>query len=220
MARLLVRGRTGSAGPVHTSLAQGGLVPMAMHWQRAETPSPSLAVGNAEEQHHGDAVRVRRRRVDPPHGQNRAVAVDAGGHRRDRVARRWCRRSKPAPSDPVTRVQVYIDAFLRRPSKDWLEDFWAHDVPVQPAVPFGEILQDEQSRARTTTCIDLDDPVAGRITVPGLPLTITPPARVQHAAPELGAHTDEVLASGHRSRARAARDGTADRRRSAGRSRA
>ena len=88
---------------------------------------------------------------------------------------------------------VYTDAFKRRPSKDWLEDFWAHDVPVQPAAPLGEILHDEQSRANDYV-LDLDDPVAGRITVPGLPLTITPPARVQHAAPELGAHTDEVLA--------------------------
>ena len=65
-------------------------------------------------------------------------------------------------------------------------------MPVQPAVPLGEILEDEQSRANDYV-IDLDDPVAGRITVPGLPLTITPPARVQSAAPELGAHTDEVL---------------------------
>ena len=46
---------------------------------------------------------------------------------------------------------VYEDAFLRRTSKEWLEDFWANDVPVQPAVPLGEILEDEQSRATTTS---------------------------------------------------------------------
>jgi len=45
MARLIGRERTGHAGPAHTSLAQGALVPMAMHWRRVEHPSPSLAVG-------------------------------------------------------------------------------------------------------------------------------------------------------------------------------
>ena len=45
VARLITRERTGHAGPAHTSLAQGALVPMAMHWRRVERPSPSLAVG-------------------------------------------------------------------------------------------------------------------------------------------------------------------------------
>ena len=38
VARLISRGRTGRAGPAHTSLVQGALVPMGMHWSRAETP--------------------------------------------------------------------------------------------------------------------------------------------------------------------------------------
>ena len=45
VARLITRQRTGHAGPAHTSLAQGALVPMAMHWRRVERPSPSLATG-------------------------------------------------------------------------------------------------------------------------------------------------------------------------------
>ena len=59
----------------------------------------------------------------------------------------------------------------------------------------GAARRDSRGRAvaRERLRLDLDDPVAGRITVPGLPLTITPSARVQSAAPELGAHTDEVL---------------------------
>ena len=52
VTRLLVRERAGSSGPVHTSLAQGGLVPMAMHWQRGD--AVAVARGrDAEEQHDG-----------------------------------------------------------------------------------------------------------------------------------------------------------------------
>jgi crotonobetainyl-CoA:carnitine CoA-transferase CaiB-like acyl-CoA transferase len=45
VARLIALGRTNVAGPVHTSLVQGALVPMGMHWARAERPSPALATG-------------------------------------------------------------------------------------------------------------------------------------------------------------------------------
>ena len=52
---------------------------------------------------------------------------------------------------PGYATRCLTDAFLRRTSKDWLEDFWANDVPVQPAVPLGEIFHDEQSRANGTS---------------------------------------------------------------------
>ena len=45
VARLIVRERTGKAGPAHTSLVQGALCPMAMHWRRVEKPTPSLQWG-------------------------------------------------------------------------------------------------------------------------------------------------------------------------------
>ncbi|MFI5053714.1 MAG: CoA transferase, partial [Acidimicrobiia bacterium] len=45
LARLIARGRTGRAGPAHTSLVQGMMAPMTMHWSRAETPSPVMALG-------------------------------------------------------------------------------------------------------------------------------------------------------------------------------
>ncbi len=191
LARLLVRGRTGSAGPVHTSLTQGGLVPMAMHWQRAETPSPSLEWGMPKSNtmatlfECADGVWIHHMGRTELSPLMQEVIVELGSPELLPAEQTGTLRPGYARS-------VYIDAFRRRPSKDWLEDFWANDVPVQPALPLGEILHDEQSRANDYL-IELDDPVAGRITVPGLPLTITPPARVQSTAPELGAHTDEVL---------------------------
>jgi crotonobetainyl-CoA:carnitine CoA-transferase CaiB-like acyl-CoA transferase len=191
LARLLVRERTGSAGPVHTSLAQGSLVPMAMHWQRAEKPSPSLEWGMPKSNtmatlfECADGVWIHHMGRTELSPLMQEVIAELGSP--DMVSAEQTGTLRPG----YTR-EVYTAAFLRRPSKDWLEDFWAHDVPVQPAAPIGEIYHDEQSRANNYV-LELDDPVAGRITVPGLPLTITPPARVQGIAPDLGAHTDEVL---------------------------
>ena len=98
-------------------------------------------------------------------------------------------------------------------------DFWANDVPVQPALPPGEIFTDEQARANGYV-IEVDDPELGRIAMAGSPLTVDPPTRMRRFAPELGAHTDEVLR-----RVEAARARSVPRRRppapsSAGRSRA
>jgi crotonobetainyl-CoA:carnitine CoA-transferase CaiB-like acyl-CoA transferase len=191
MARLLVRGRTGDAGPVHTSLAQGGLVPMAMHWQRAETPTPSLEWGMPKSNtmatlfECADGVWIHHMGRTEQSPLMLEVIEELGSP-----------EMLPAEETGTLRPgysrEVYVDAFKRRPSKDWLEDFWAHDVPVQPAVPLGEILDDEQSRANDYL-IELDDPVAGRIAVPGMPLTVDPPARVRNTAPELGEHTGVVL---------------------------
>jgi crotonobetainyl-CoA:carnitine CoA-transferase CaiB-like acyl-CoA transferase len=177
---------------------------MAMHWQRAETPSPSLAVGMPKSNtmatlfECSDGVWIHQmgrtelsplmNKVIAEIGDPEMVPAEQTGTLRPGYAR-----------------DVYEDAFLRRTSKEWLDDFWANDVPVQPAVPIGEILHDAQSRANDYV-IDLDDPVAGRITVPGLPLTITPAARVQSTAPDLGAHTDEVLAEWSPQPGGAARD--------------
>lgn len=45
LARLLARKRDGYGGPAHTSLAQAALVPMTMHWTRAQNPSAVFAAG-------------------------------------------------------------------------------------------------------------------------------------------------------------------------------
>jgi crotonobetainyl-CoA:carnitine CoA-transferase CaiB-like acyl-CoA transferase len=209
LARLLARGRTGRAGPAHTSLIQGVLGPMAMHWRQVEHPSPSLAIGMPKTNtmatlfECADGVWIHHmgrteqsplmQEVIEELGSPQLLSAEETGTLRPGYAR-----------------SVYVDAFARRPSKDWLEDFWAHDVPVQAAVPLGEILHDEQSRANDYV-IELDDPVAGHITVPGLPLTIEPPQQVRSTAPDLGAHTDEVLAEWQpRSRANGATGSAAD----------
>lgn len=191
VARLLVREQSGRGGPAHTSLVQGMLVPMTMHWSRAETPSPVLAMGMPKATvaslfECGDGVWIHL--MGPPASPLfDEVLEEMGGGGVE----------GPAGAAPQNAWNLDYDrtraAFLRRPSKDWLENFWTNDISVQPALAPGAIFEDEQARANSYV-VDFDDPDAGRITVAGLPLTITPPARVRGPAPALGAHTDEVLA--------------------------
>ncbi len=55
----------------------------------------------------------------------------------------------------------WAEALLLHPSAEWLETFWANDVPVQPALPPGEIFSDEQARANDYV-IEVDHPELGR----------------------------------------------------------
>ena len=194
-ARLVARGRTGKAGPAHTSLVQGALVPMGMHWSRAETPSPALALGMPKEGGGSQATLfecadgVWIHLMKDPDGAPlmQKLLAEMGP---ERVA------AANEAAGPVMfgypNRGANASAFLMRPSDEWLADLWAHDISVQPAVPFGAIFGDEQARVNRYI-IELDDPDAGYITVAGLPLTTDPPARVKGPAPRHGEHTEQVL---------------------------
>jgi crotonobetainyl-CoA:carnitine CoA-transferase CaiB-like acyl-CoA transferase len=144
LARLIARQRTGHAGPAHTSLAQGALVPMAMHWRRVERPSPSLATGMPKGQtgatlfETGDGVWIHLM-GDPTKSPMFAAAiaqVRPDGPRQD-------------ASTLFQHADGWAEALLLHPSDEWLESFWAHDVPVQPALPIGAIFADEQAPTPT-----------------------------------------------------------------------
>lgn len=206
LARLIQRERGGaSGGPVHTSIAQGALVPTMMHWARAENPGPMFAFGLPKELipslfECGDGVWIHLMRtadVDSPlmartladMGEDGVAAANAafGG------------MGMPGyPNFGANQV-----AFRTRPSAEWLEDFWTHDIPAQPAAPYGAILTDAQARANGYV-IDVDDPVRGRMVQAGTPFSTDPPSRVTRLAPELGEHTDEVLAEARRAESRGA----------------
>ncbi len=188
LARLIARERTGHAGPAHTSLAQGALVPMAMHWRRVENPSPSLAFGMPKSQtgatlfETADGVWIHLM-GDPtksPMFTEAIAVVRPDGPRVD-------------PGTMFQQTDGWPEALLLHPSGEWLESFWAHDVPVQPAVPPGTIFADEQARTNGYV-IEVDHPDLGKIAMAGSPITVTPPTRMRSFAPALGAHTDEVLA--------------------------
>jgi crotonobetainyl-CoA:carnitine CoA-transferase CaiB-like acyl-CoA transferase len=184
-ARLFSRERGGTAGPAHTSLAQGALVPMMMHWSRAQRPSPMLRAGmpktyEATVFECADGAWIH---TMPPR---------AGAAARVREARTELRDAIDVAIVAFHDHAAASEVFKTRPAREWLEHLWASDVPAQEVMPLGAVLRDEQARANAYV-IDIDDPDAGRITVPGPPLTIDPPARVQRLAPRPGEHTAEVI---------------------------
>ena len=195
-ARLVARQRNGVTGPAHTSLAQGALIPMMMHWSRAENPSDFLRVGM------------------PKHDMRASLFECADG--------RWVHAMPPPPDDTPLMKEVFeemgpeavdeanramadqamgnftnwganIAAYKRRTADEWLQNHWDHDIPAQEAAPFGVILADEQARLNRYA-IEIDDPELGPITVPGQALTLDPPARVRNLAPSPGRETGEILA--------------------------
>ncbi|WP_261574375.1 CoA transferase [Frankia gtarii] len=192
-ARLVARGRTGRGGPVHTSLVQGALVPMMMHWHRAEAPSALLAAGMPKDEAvtplfecaDGEWIHVM-----PPSPDDlpltKRVFDEMGA---DAVAEANRRHDPGIMARAFPNWGANVEAFRRRPAAEWLAELWSNDRPAQPVLPLGAVLDDEQAKANRYVT-QLDDPEAGRITVPGHPVTLDPPASVRHPAPRLGEHQD------------------------------
>lgn len=195
LARLICRDRSGDIGPAHTSLLQGALIPMAMHWSRAETPSDVLTMGMPKDGlpsmfECADGVWLHLM-APPDETPLMKQALEALG---------------PDKVDELNKVfdnswmgfanfGANWHIFKTRPHKEWLEDLWANDIPVQPATPMGEIYFDEQAQANNYV-LDVDDPKWGATRQPGHPFTTTPPSKVQNPAPILGADTESALAPG------------------------
>jgi crotonobetainyl-CoA:carnitine CoA-transferase CaiB-like acyl-CoA transferase len=195
VARLWHRESTGRAGPAHTSLVQGALVPMGMHWSRAETPSEVMRVGMPKETGGSQAslfecsdgvwLHLMKCPDESPLMQKVFAEMGAG-----EVGQANSQAGEHAFGYPNRGANIV--AFRSRTSAEWLADLWANDIPVQPACAFGDVLRDEQARANSYV-VDIDDPDAGRITVAGLPLTTTPPSRVRSPAPRRGEHDSIVV---------------------------
>ena len=193
LARLVHRGRGGPAGPANTSVAQGALVPTMMHWARADHPGEMFAFGLPKDLQPSlfecaDGVWIHLMRnadVDSP--LMAQALADLGPEGVAKANATFTAISTPGyPNHGANQV-----AFRTRPSQEWLEDFWSHDIPAQPAAPYGAILADPQVRANDYV-VEVDDPERGRIVQAATPFSTEPPSRVSGPAPILGQHTDEV----------------------------
>jgi crotonobetainyl-CoA:carnitine CoA-transferase CaiB-like acyl-CoA transferase len=194
MARLISRRRTGLAGPAHTSLVQGAMVPMGMHWSRAETPSPALAAGFSKEGRGSQATIYEC-------GDGGWIHVMGNPLQVPRIAEFVANYVDEGPipfasthpqlewTNPATAL---VANFRSAPRQVWLDAMWANDVPVQPCLSLGDIFADEQSRINQYI-VDFDDPDEGRIAIGGTPLTVTPAQTIVGPAPAHGAHTASVL---------------------------
>jgi crotonobetainyl-CoA:carnitine CoA-transferase CaiB-like acyl-CoA transferase len=196
LARLFDRHRSQRGGVASTSLQQGALVPLTMHWARAERPSPAFAHGMPKEMgasifecSDGVSIHVMRPPENTPLMQQ--VFLEMGGPSVIDAL-----RSDPDTLSPLERVFTYYwankAAFALRPSQEWLEHLWSHDIPVQPARPLGSLFFDEQAIA-CANVVTVDDPVRGRVLQAGQAFVTEPAPCVTSAEPSLGQHTAEVL---------------------------
>ncbi|WP_198351078.1 CoA transferase [Flavisphingomonas formosensis] len=185
-ARLLARDRGRGSGVIETSLLQGALTSLAMHWYRAEYPSDSLADGMPKrgdmpifECANGTWVHVMANVDKVPLMQAEIERLDDALRQPLPPTTTYARLF---PMMPANRA-----AFLRHDSAIWLRALWEADVPVQPAMPMGALFADEQARANGYV-VEVDDPDLGVCLQPAVPITIEPPVSVRFPAPALGSH--------------------------------
>ena len=82
-----------------------------------------------------------------------------------------------------------------RTSAQWIAEFEAMGIPVGPVNKIGDMLADPQVLARDMV-VEVEHKKAGRTKVLGFPVKFSEtPTTIQRAAPVLGEHTDEILAS-------------------------
>ncbi len=195
VARLIARQRDGRGGPAHTSLLQGALIPMTMHWARAERPSQSFARGmpkNAGDSlfrcGDGQWLHLMANPDASPLMQEAFAEMGEGG-----VERANARHEAGQMGMSFPNFGANVEALESKPREAWLESLWASDVPVQPCLALGELYFDEQANFNDYV-VDVDDPERGKTRQPGHPYTTTPDSRVKGPAPTLGQHTEEILA--------------------------
>lgn len=173
LARLLARRREGQGGVARTSLAQAALVPMTMHWTRAESPSPVFAKGLPKSTpiplHQARDGRWVHVHYSPDAAPWMAQALADMGP--EAVARENARHP---PSHVAPNFGANKAIIATRPARDWVEHFWQHDVAAQLVAPFGEVYGDRQ--ARTNGYVErVDDPVLGPCWQPGTAWTLASP---------------------------------------------
>jgi crotonobetainyl-CoA:carnitine CoA-transferase CaiB-like acyl-CoA transferase len=83
--------------------------------------------------------------------------------------------------------------FASRTWPEWELEFRANDLIVSGNQTIPEILKDEQAIVNDFFT-DIEHPIVGQARLLNSPVHFTEtPARIKHAAPQLGEHTEEVL---------------------------
>jgi crotonobetainyl-CoA:carnitine CoA-transferase CaiB-like acyl-CoA transferase len=106
----------------------------------------------------------------------------------------------PECSDNATRnfhgakIEAVLDAvFPKKTTAEWLEQLNNADILATEVASHQQVLASEQARLNGYL-MNLNHPVAGKITVTGCPVTLNGEvAHEAHPAPEHGQHTEEIL---------------------------
>jgi crotonobetainyl-CoA:carnitine CoA-transferase CaiB-like acyl-CoA transferase len=92
-------------------------------------------------------------------------------------------------------VPLISECTRARSSAEWVREFETAGVPVGPINNIGQVLANEQVKAREMV-VEVEHSRAGKTKAMGLPIKFSDtPGKVERGAPTLGQHTDEVLAT-------------------------
>jgi crotonobetainyl-CoA:carnitine CoA-transferase CaiB-like acyl-CoA transferase len=93
-----------------------------------------------------------------------------------------------------TRIEAILDSiFPKKNTAEWLKELTDADILVTEVATHQQVLGSEQARLNGYL-MDLDHPMAGKITVTGCPVTLN--GEIMHEAKpvaEHGQHTEEIL---------------------------
>jgi crotonobetainyl-CoA:carnitine CoA-transferase CaiB-like acyl-CoA transferase len=197
LAALEHRHRTGDGQHIDTSLVDAGVALSV--WEATEYFSGigmPTALGSAH-------------RMNAPYQAIRcADGYITLGAANERLFRRLCEvlghtewGDQPEFADNASRVrnrQRLADAIesmtVRQPRSHWLALLEANDIPCGPINDYAQVFADPQVVARDMV-VETEHPTLGHLRTLGSPIKMsaTPPD-VSRRAPQLGEHTDEVLA--------------------------
>lgn len=185
LARLHARHRTGRGGPVATSLVQGAMLPMLMHWRDAERPSRSVLFGmpkNSGATMFACADGKWIHTMGAPQ-QAPAIAAALAAMDPDERARHNAKYADAVVQYPGLGAEWgAVEAiFLTRPHHEWLPILWDADVPAQPILPMGALYFDEQVRANGYAT-EAVGPGGRTAIMPGAPFSVQPAATAARPA--------------------------------------
>ena len=90
-------------------------------------------------------------------------------------------------------VSLLDETLASRTWVEWEKEFRANDLIVSSNQTIAEILKDEQA-VMNNFFTDIEHPIAGKTRLLNSPVQFSDtPAKITGAAPQIGAHTEEVL---------------------------
>ncbi|MCX5918940.1 MAG: CaiB/BaiF CoA-transferase family protein [Deltaproteobacteria bacterium] len=108
--------------------------------------------------------------------------------REDFIPHQWTEGEK--------RQEIYAflrETFRQKDRDEWVALFQGQDVCLGPVKDMGETLQDPQVLHRQMI-VEVEHPQAGRVKQIGIPIKLSEtPGEINHPAPALGQHTEELL---------------------------
>ena len=90
-------------------------------------------------------------------------------------------------------IEILDEVMATKTLEEWLKLFKGKNLIYAPILAYSQVAQNPQLR-ENDYIVQVEHPAKGSIPLVGMPVNFSrTPGRVQHSAPELGQHTEEIL---------------------------